>query len=81
MLVHRNNDDQSGGDKPVNADAGNKPHLVSENPLAGDPAQDESAGGDDGKSHLIGHALKSVYQRTLEEEIPDDFLDLLKQLK
>ena len=30
---------------------------------------------------MIGDALKSVYQRTLEEDIPDDFLDLLKQLK
>jgi hypothetical protein len=34
-----------------------------------------------GKSYLIGDALKSVYQRTLEEKIPDDFTDLLKQLK
>ena len=36
---------------------------------------------DPGKTHMIGDALKSVYQRTLEEDIPDDFLDLLKQLK
>ena len=33
------------------------------------------------QSHMIGEALKTVYQRTLEEEIPDDFADLLKQLK
>ncbi len=81
MLVHRDNDDQSGGNKPVKGRAGTTPHLVSENPAPGDPAAADQPGGDEGKTHLIGDALKSVYQRTLEEEIPDDFLDLLKQLK
>jgi hypothetical protein len=89
MLVHRDNDDQSGGDKPAHGRAatGPRPHLVSppvdENPDpdAADQADGDNGLGDDGKSHLIGDALKSVYQRTLEEEIPDDFLDLLKQLK
>ncbi|MBL0965853.1 NepR family anti-sigma factor [Blastomonas sp. UPD001] len=81
MLVHRDNDDQSGGDKPVKGRTGTKPHLVSENPEPGGSLSADQQGGDDGKSHLIGDALKSVYQRTLEEEIPDDFLDLLKQLK
>lgn len=81
MLVHRENDDQSGGDKPVKGRNGTKPHLVSENPEPAGTGSPEQPGGDEGKSHLIGDALKSVYQRTLEEEIPDDFLDLLKQLK
>lgn len=81
MLVHRNNDDQSGSDKPVKGTPGTKPHLV-EDPAAAGSAEDTGAAiSEDGKSHLIGDALKSVYQRTLEEEIPDDFLDLLKQLK
>lgn len=81
MLVHRDNDDQSGGNKPVKGRSGNKPHLVSENSEPVGSAPSDQTGADDGKSHLIGDALKSVYQRTLEEEIPDDFLDLLKQLK
>jgi hypothetical protein len=83
MLVHRDNDDQS-GDELSGKDG--KP------PLAGRPMTDDASapGADEqdaatvpeeGKTHLIGDALKSVYQRTLEEDIPDDFLDLLKQLK
>ncbi len=84
MLVHRDNDDQSSGDKaaPSRAD-GTRPHLVTDGPSPTDDedAATDPASGDDGKSHMIGDALKSVYQRTLEEEIPDDFLDLLKQLK
>jgi hypothetical protein len=96
MLVHRKNDDQSGGKKPVAGDTGPngeaaKPRLV-DAPLSADPGpsdptsldgsgEADAAAGEDGKTHMIGDALKSVYQRTLEEEIPDDFLDLLKQLK
>ncbi|WP_017670271.1 NepR family anti-sigma factor [Blastomonas sp. AAP53] len=94
MLVHRKNDDQSGAQKPlvVSADADAtteqaSPATPTATPLPGVTDEDGSAGtgenslGDDGKTHMIGDALKSVYQRTLEEEIPDDFLDLLKQLK
>lgn len=85
MLVHRDNDDQSGGDKAATGRpaSGVRPHLVSEtpDPAAPEPATGDASPGDDGKTHMIGDALKSVYQRTLEEEIPDDFLDLLKQLK
>lgn len=81
MLVHRNNDDQTGGDKPVKGAPDNKPHLVEDSVAADDAGEIGATVGDDGKTHLIGDALKSVYQRTLEEEIPDDFLDLLKQLK
>lgn len=91
MLVHRKNDDQSGGNKTVTGDAAPegdaaKPRLVSEAPASNPASTDDSdesepASGEDGKTHMIGDALKSVYQRTLEEEIPDDFLDLLKQLK
>lgn len=83
MLVHRENDDQS-GDELSGKDG--KPPLASQRASdnAGAPApdgQDSSAAPEEGKTHLIGDALKSVYQRTLEEDIPDDFLDLLKQLK
>jgi len=42
------------------------------------------AGEDDPRavtSQAIGEALKTVYQRTLNEAIPPDFLDLLDQLK
>lgn len=82
MLVHRDNDDQSGGDLPGQH---GKPQLVAQD-TAGDALFEQTVdSGDtareDGKTHLIGDALKSVYQRTLEEDIPDDFLDLLKQLK
>lgn len=28
----------------------------------------------------MGSALRSVYQRTVEEEVPDEFLDLLGKL-
>lgn len=91
MLVHRTNDDQSGGDKPATgstAPDGKASTLRPVGPaLDGDhtPSDDEGETSanpsDDGKTHMIGDALKSVYQRTLEEEIPGDFLDLLKQLK
>ncbi len=83
MLVHRDNDDQSGDKQP---DKAGMPHLVA--PGACDAAvtplpqgEDAAPLAEDGKTQLIGDALKSVYQRTLEEDIPDDFLDLLKQLK
>ncbi len=32
------------------------------------------------KDRDMGSALRSVYQRTVEEEIPDDLLDLLGKL-
>lgn len=83
MLVHRDNDDQSGDERPGNSDksplaAG---HAVPDGPVAAADGQDGQCVPEEGKTHLIGDALKSVYQRTLEEDIPDDFLDLLKQLK
>ena len=87
MLVHRDTDDTS--DDEQTGDLG-QPHLVAQNPgpdASGDGTaeplapSEPDAQRDDGKTHLIGDALKSVYQRTLEEDIPDDFLDLLKQLK
>lgn len=33
------------------------------------------------QGEAIGEALKSVYQNTLDEDIPDQLLDLLNQLK
>ena len=88
MLVHRDNDDKSDTGR-----MSGKPRLFSVDPApeihdnidesASDQNQegDDTGGYDSGKTNLIGDALKSVYQRTLEEDIPDDFLDLLKQLK
>ncbi|MDM7955010.1 NepR family anti-sigma factor [Blastomonas sp.] len=83
MLVHRENDDQS-GDELSGKDG--KPPLAHRQttddasaPLS--DGQDSANAPEEGKTHVIGDALKSVYQRTLEEDIPDDFLDLLKQLK
>lgn len=32
------------------------------------------------KSNVVGRALRTVYDETLREEIPDDFLDLLGKL-
>lgn len=83
MLVHRDNDDQSGDERPGNSDkspmaAG---HAGADGALPAAQEQDGQCAPEEGKTHLIGDALKSVYQRTLEENIPDDFLDLLKQLK
>lgn len=96
MPVHRESDEQSEGDRSNGGAMSEKPRLVahadglavdaSSAQTSGkdDAAPDtagEAAGHDSGKTHMIGDALKSVYQRTLEEDIPDDFLDLLKQLK
>ena len=87
MLVHRDTDEKSDGEQPT--DLG-RPQPAAQNPAAdasGDGTAESlapseaDASRDDGKTHLIGDALKSVYQRTLEEDVPDDFLDLLKQLK
>lgn len=35
---------------------------------------------DEAKDREMGTALRSVYQRTVEEQIPDDLLDLLGKL-
>lgn len=83
---------RAGGAAPVTdkmADAAPSGGGAVEEPLSPDgagSADDGAVSGDGsaldpGKTHMIGDALKSVYQRTLEEDIPDDFLDLLKQLK
>jgi hypothetical protein len=32
------------------------------------------------KNNVVGRALRTVYDETLREEIPDDFLDLLGKL-
>lgn len=87
LLVQRDNDDRSGDDQPARPGSpiGMAADMASQAPAGGDDALTDQAltgdAGHDGKTQLIGDALKSVYQRTLEEDIPDDFLDLLKQLK
>ena len=32
------------------------------------------------KANVVGRALRTIYDETLREEIPDDFLDLLGKL-
>ena len=32
------------------------------------------------KSNVVGRALRTVYDETLREDIPDDFMDLLGKL-
>lgn len=32
------------------------------------------------KANVVGRALRTVYDETLREDIPDDFLDLLNKL-
>lgn len=95
MLVHRDTDEMSDGDQPAEQGRSHLVARNGSSDAAGEAAGEAAAaseqdasradGGDDsredGKTHLIGDALKTVYQRTLEEDIPDDFLDLLKQLK
>ncbi|WP_438729496.1 NepR family anti-sigma factor [Parasphingorhabdus sp. DH2-15] len=41
----------------------------------------DDSGDDAARSGSIGQALKSVYQQTVEEELPEDFQKLLDQLK
>ena len=42
------------------------------------PATDTSPATE--SDHEMGSALRSVYQRTVEEKVPDDLLDLLGKL-
>lgn len=35
---------------------------------------------DTNKDHEMGSALRSVYQKTVDEKVPDDLLDLLGKL-
>lgn len=91
MLVHRDNDEKSDDDQPALTGRPNLsvPGDRSEGLADGSDTNatepvtpsDDDGPHEEGKTHMIGDALKSVYQRTLEEDIPDDFLDLLKQLK
>lgn len=37
-------------------------------------------GGRPGRANDVGRALRSVYDETLREDVPDDFLDLLGKL-
>lgn len=49
---------------------------------------DEARGGMDGASRApiadenatLGNALRTIYQQTVEERVPDEMLDLLKRL-
>jgi hypothetical protein len=42
---------------------------------------DETEKPDDKLSEQIDENLRKVYQRTLEEDVPDKFMDLLSKLK
>jgi len=41
----------------------------------------ESGGDDKASDRDVGHALRSVYAKTVSEEIPPDLLDLLGKLR
>ena len=45
----------------------------------GNVARNSSSSAND-KSEVIGDALKSFYQKTLNEDVPDDFQNLLDKL-
>ena len=36
--------------------------------------------GDNGRDATVGAALRSVYSKTVDEAVPDEFLDLLSKL-
>ncbi|MDP8994646.1 MAG: hypothetical protein M3N07_06675 [Pseudomonadota bacterium] len=71
---------------------GERRHEPDGAPDSEDPANEtlkpESAGADEGTGGKkrrppgpeIGHALRSVYQRTVEEDVPPEMLDLLGKL-
>lgn len=40
----------------------------------------DKRGGRAGRANDVGRALRSVYDETLREDVPDDFLDLLGKL-
>lgn len=47
---------------------------------SGDGKRAEKRGGRAGRANDVGRALRSVYDETLREDVPDDFLDLLGKL-
>ncbi|WP_373488411.1 NepR family anti-sigma factor [Blastomonas sp.] len=79
MLVQNNNGDESGSGEQARKPRPDEAPAQDAKAAEGNPP--ESASADKSKSQLIGDALKTVYRHTLEEDIPGDFLDLLKQLK
>ncbi|WP_164118043.1 NepR family anti-sigma factor [Sphingorhabdus sp. Alg239-R122] len=48
--------------------------------VSGDESTCAKPSGDCDKSEVIGDALKTFYQNTLDEAVPDDFQDLLDKL-
>lgn len=55
---------------------------VEKKPTAEAPGKKPSAGPKDGNAQErdMGDALRSVYDRTVQEAVPDDLLDLLSKL-
>lgn len=51
-------------------------------PPAGTPGRKHAGGSGNGrdKERDMGDALRSVYDRTVQETVPDDLLDLLSKL-
>lgn len=47
---------------------------------SGDGKAGDKRGGRAGRANDVGRALRSVYDETLREDVPDDFLDLLGKL-
>jgi hypothetical protein len=53
----------------------NQPSASSDTHARSQPKKKKAAGGAD-----LGQALRSAYQRTIDEQIPPDLLDLLGKL-
>ena len=62
------------GNKVLSAEDGNQGNP-NEDRKSNRPVKRSSAGADD-----VGKALRSAYDETLREDVPDDFLDLLGKL-
>jgi hypothetical protein len=59
---------------------GERPRKVSNSPDGGEPPHDGRPARKRRPAPELGHALRSAYERTLEEDIPPEMLDLLGKL-
>ncbi len=69
-ITAREGDERLSGSQAGDARDGRKAPAASRSPK--DRKKD--------KSNVVGRALRTVYDETLREDIPDDFLDLLGKL-
>lgn len=85
MTMNDFEDKNSGQGQANNPDGPGNTLKANNSQNAASSMHDSSLGYDNGpmseRSSSIGQALKSVYQQTVEEELPEDFQKLLDQLK